>query len=269
MCIVVKSGYCSGLRHGVGVERLANFLQRGDEIGMSDAIADTQSGQAVDFREGAHQEQVWLFVGAHQRQQVDRLVEELVIRLVHYQQHVVWDLLDEGADVPWLGQGAGGIIRVSHPDNARRRRDRLEHCGQIVPMLDRGNGVDLGSHYHRDKRVNGEAVLRHDYLVAGTKQHVRHELDDLVGAVTEDEVPRLDVQFGRQFILQVKRIAIRVKVALANSGFHRLDGEWAGAKRILVRSDLDNLVTLKAELACDLLDRAARLVHWQGVQRGV
>ena len=33
-------------------------------------------------------------------------------------------------------------------------------------------------------------------------------------------------------------------------------------------SGVKDLVTLKAELACDLLDRAARLVHRQGVQRG-
>ena len=47
--VIVERGHRSSLGNGVGIEWLPNLFQRGDKIRMTDAIADPQSGQTVDF----------------------------------------------------------------------------------------------------------------------------------------------------------------------------------------------------------------------------
>ena len=98
---------------------------------------------------------------------------------------------------------------------------------------------------------------------------MRHKLDNLVRPIAEDEVRRLNAQLGRQFVLKVKRVAVRVQVALTNGGFHCLDGERARAKRVFVRGNLDDFTHIEAKFAGDLIDRATWLVYWQGIKRGV
>ena len=51
---VVQRREGAGLRHRVDVERLADFFQRGNEVGMPDAVANPQTGEAVNLRERPH-----------------------------------------------------------------------------------------------------------------------------------------------------------------------------------------------------------------------
>ena len=85
---VVQRRERAGLRHGVDVERLADFFERGNEVGMPDAVANPQTGEAVNLRERPHQKQVRFGAVPDFRQQVERFVQELDVGLVQRQQDV-------------------------------------------------------------------------------------------------------------------------------------------------------------------------------------
>ena len=46
---VIEGGQRAGLRDGIDVERLPNFFQVGNEVGVTDAITEPQPGQPVDL----------------------------------------------------------------------------------------------------------------------------------------------------------------------------------------------------------------------------
>ena len=61
-------------------------------------------------------------------------------------------------------------------------------------------------------RINRETELRDDHIRARRKQHVADKLDDFVRAVAENQVGRLDAEFLRQFLFQIKRVAVGIKI---------------------------------------------------------
>ena len=61
-----------------------------------------------------------------------------------------------------------------------------------------------------------------------------NKLDNLIGAVAQNDIIRLK-SILLLFVFQVKRVAIRIKVALIYCSLHGLDRLRAGAKRIFVR----------------------------------
>ena len=79
-------------------------------------------------------------------------------------------------------------------------------------------------------------------------------LDDFVGAVAEDQVGRRDAEFGGEFLLQVERVAVRVKIDLRERLAHGGQGEARRAERIFVRRELDDAAGGQAEFARDFLD---------------
>ena len=48
----------AGLGNEIDIERLAHLLQLGNKVGVADAVAESQTGQAVDLGKGAHHHQV-------------------------------------------------------------------------------------------------------------------------------------------------------------------------------------------------------------------
>ena len=97
---VVQRRERGGLRQQIEVERLPDFFQRGHKVGVPDAVADAQAGQAVDFRKRPHQNQVGPDVLSWTSgDQIHRVVQKINVRLVHHQQHVVGHFVDEPDDV--------------------------------------------------------------------------------------------------------------------------------------------------------------------------
>jgi hypothetical protein len=82
VALIRKSGERSCLRDGVDVERLSCFLQDVCEAFGSQAEADAQGGEAVDFRTGAQYAGIATFADVFQR--VGGVVEKFVIRFIEY-----------------------------------------------------------------------------------------------------------------------------------------------------------------------------------------
>ena len=101
----------------------------------------------------------------------------------------------------------------------------------------------------------------------GAEQRVADKLDDFIRAVAENQIGRLDAEFRREFLFQVKRIAVGIKIDAGEGLLHRGDGERRRAERIFVRRDLDDGVRGQAEFARDFFNRPARLIHRQIFQK--
>ena len=72
---------------------------------------------------------------------------------------------------------------------------------------------------------------------------------------------RVEAEFLRDGVAQVKAAAVGVKVAGLDRLVHRGHGLGRGAERVFVRGELDDGGGVEAELARDVIDRLARLVR--------
>src|SRR6185503_2481682 len=99
------------------VERLADFVQGGNQFRVTDAVTDSQTGQAVDFGKGSHQNQIRLFAVADQRQQIQRVFKKINVGLVHDEQRILRHFLDKTQDVFKGSKRSRGVVRVRHEND--------------------------------------------------------------------------------------------------------------------------------------------------------
>ena len=92
---------------------------------MADAITNAQSGQAVNLGKRAHWEKVRFF--QQPRNEVEWFVKKLEIRLVHNQQRMVRNSIDECLNIIVRGECAGWVVWVGDENNAGIGRDGLRH----------------------------------------------------------------------------------------------------------------------------------------------
>src|SRR3954470_15747206 len=104
MFVIVERRERASLDERIDVERLADFFERGDELGMTDAITEAQTREAIDLRESSQQDEVRFKAEAHERQQVNWVVQEFQIRFVHHQQDRGWQLVDQTDDIAARGE---------------------------------------------------------------------------------------------------------------------------------------------------------------------
>src|SRR5208282_1819789 len=129
---VVQRGEGGGLGEQIDIEGLADFFEGGNEFTVGNAVADAQAGQTVNLREGPHEHQVFAGAQADEGHQIQRLLEEFDIGLVHHHEYVVGDFVDEFDDLLARGERAGGIVRVGHKNDAGAVGDGAEHGRQVV-----------------------------------------------------------------------------------------------------------------------------------------
>ena len=68
-------------------------------------------------------------------------------------------------------------------------------------------------------RINREAKLRNDHVHARREQRVADKLDDFVRAVAQNQIRRFDAEFCRQFLFQIKRVAVGIKIQVRRCAF--------------------------------------------------
>ena len=95
------------------------------------------------------------------------------------------------------------------------------------------------------------------------------ELDDVVGAVAQDQVGRFHPQFGRQLLLEIKGVAVRIQMQLPGGPAHRGQRGGGRPERIFVRGQLDDLARGQSQFPRHLLDGPARLIDRQMFQDGI
>ena len=92
-----------------------------------------------------------------------------------------------------------------------------------------------------------------------------NELDDFVRAVAENRDWRVQRRVFRELLLQVKRIAVRIKIQVSQRLLHRGQRQRRRAERIFVRRELDDVAGGQAEFARDFFDGAAGLINRQSL----
>ena len=236
---------------------------------MADAVAQAQAGQPVNLGKRPQQNQVRLFPAPDQRNQVLGIFQELDVSLIDHNHHPRRRLIEQLAKLLPRGQRAGGIVRVAHENRLRPRRDSPAHGGQVVSEIARGHDDRVGPQQVRHQRIDQEAILRHHHVHARPQQGVPQKLQDFIGAVPQDEVGGVHRQFGRQFLFEVKGIAIGVKMPLPGRSFERRQRGRRRAERVLIRRHLDDAARGQTQLAGDLLNRASGLINRQVLERRV
>ena len=156
--------------------------------------------------------------------------------------------------------GSGGVVRIAHEDHPRPLADGGRHGGQVVDQVHvQGYRDRFRTHPLHDDRVHGKGRPGEDRLVTGPEEALGDQLEDLVGAGTEDELVRLDSQPPGEGLAQTEARPVGIAVHALRRGSDRLDRLRRRSQRILVRGELDR--ALNPELALELLDRLARLVR--------
>ena len=164
---------------------------------------------------------------------------------------MVGNLRHEAVDRLLSDERAGRVVRVGEEEDARARRDRREHGVEVggeagIGHLDRVGPEELGHELVDCKRVAG-----HDDLVAGAEEGVTDELDDLVGAVAQDDVFPLEP--GTQALgnraAEFVTAAVGVEVGTLQSAAHRLQRLRGRPQRVLIGSEFDDLLLPQAEVA--------------------
>ena len=256
--VVGETGERAGLGDAIRVEGLPRLLQHVDQVGLREAVADAEIGEALDFRKRPQHHDVAAF--PEELQRVGRVFEELVIRLIEDHDDVLGHFVHETVDLRLREQRAGGVVRIGDENLARARRDRGGHGVEVVGETGIGH-LDGGRAEKRGHElVNDEGVARADDLVAGVEKGFTDELDDFVRATAEDHVFPFQPELRGDALAQIVAAAVGVKVGALKHRAHRVEGLGRRAERVFVGGELDDLLRLEPEFARHVLDRFSRFV---------
>ena len=179
---VLEAGQGPGLGDGVDVEWLACFLEDGDDFLATEAVADAQGGQPLDFGKRAQGDDIGsAFTDVFQ--DVDRLLEELVVGFVKNHNHAFRNGLDEPVECGLIDQSAAGVVGIGDEYFLGTRGDGGGHGLEVVlesgvRHLD-GGGAEQGGHQF----VNDKGVLGGDDLVAWSEEGVADQFDNFIAAI--------------------------------------------------------------------------------------
>jgi hypothetical protein len=148
----------------------------------------------------------------------------------------------------------------------RARRHAAEHVVQIGVVAGQRTLAQLGPRQRDRRRVGFERGRRHHDLVAGVEGGERHQRDQLVGAVTDDELPGLDAEAHGQRLAQREATAVGIEVDPARLAANGLDHARRGTERVLVRRQPGQLG--QAQLAHERFQRLAGVVRREPIQNG-
>ena len=156
-----------------------------------------------------------------------------------------------------------GLLGLATNSDARRRRDGGAHRRQVVAEVARRN-LDAGRAPRlHGQRIDGEGVARIDGLIAGPQERLRHQLQDIVGAVAEDDPVGGHAVAFRQRGLQREAVAVGVAAEFVDCAQDRRPNRRARPARVLVRCELDDVALGQAEFAREVADRFPRNVRRQ------
>jgi hypothetical protein len=174
---------------------------------------------------------------------------------------------DEGqgrkrAQIAFVRQGAIGIVGVGDEDELRPRMGRHRALDRDPVQPERGIPPD--SHVFRASDVGHPAIHSEcrgeiDHDIPWFNKGHSHELEQLIGASPTDEVIGGKAREAGDRRAQPALVGIRVamRVAQVRDGLERAR---AGAIRVFVRVQLDDVVQRRADAAGNCFDRGDRRV---------
>ncbi len=192
-----------------------------------------------------------------------RRLEVLVVGLVQHDEDILGNRGDERLQHIRRDPGPGRIVGIGDEHDARRRRDGGAHRRQVVAEVARRN-LDAGRAPRlHGQRIDGEGVARIDGLIAGPQERLRHQLQDVVGAVAEDDPVGGHAVALRQRGLEREAVAVGVAAELVDCAQDRRPHRRARPARVLVGRELDDVALGQSEFAREVADRFSRNVRRQ------
>ena len=234
-------------------------MKDGGNGGVSESVADAEPGEALDFGEGAEEDE-----GAAFANPLDggwRFGDEFVVGFVKDEEWAVGKFLDEGGEFGVGDAGAGGVIGGSEEDEADIVLQAGGETGKVVMEIAIGDFFEGDMEKPSHEAVDGEGVGGgENAALAWLGVGVVAEFDDFVGAATEDYVVGGEtVGFG-DGLAEVESAAVGVEVGMIERIANGLDGEGGGAEGIFVGGEFDKLGGGESVFASDIGDGPTWLV---------
>jgi len=185
-----------------------------------------------------------------------------VVSLVDDQQGARRQRRDEPVEPGPRDHRAGRVVRRRNDDELGARRDRGDQGVDITRQLGgRRRGDEPAIHHLGREPVRQEAIHRGQDLIAGLACCDHELVQQVIGAVAEEDVVGVAAEPGRQAAAQRESGGIGIAMQLGQRRRQRRQRPGRRPERVLVRGDLDD--PGDAELALELLDRFPRLVDVQ------
>src|SRR6266446_10624008 len=216
MRLVRERGEGPDLRDLVNVEWLPRFLEYLDQFAPGNSVADAQTGEAVNFRKRAQDDDVPTV--ANVLKCVGRILEKLEISFVEHGNDVFRQARDELVDLYLRDQRPGRVVWIGDENYSRFGRDRLEHRLEIVLIIRAGRFNRVRAEEGRDQFVGDEGVLGDDHLIAGIYKRVAEKLDHFVRAVPENDIFARETEPGTERAAQIKTAAVWIKPSVFQLG---------------------------------------------------
>ncbi len=187
-----------------------------------------------------------------------RILDIFEVRFIDDQQNVGRNLGEKPLPFRAPENRSRRIIRIGQKHQPGLRRNRRRHGIEIVGVIAQRHLLALAAHRLDDQLINHEGLLGHHRFIAGAHESSRRQLDDLVGAVAEDQRLGGDSKFFCQTCFQVEAIAVGIKMELIELGTKRSDGFRRWPQGIFIGGELHRMGD--AVLAFHFFDGLARLV---------
>ena len=227
---------------------------------MSESVADAKPREALDFGEGAQEDEGAAFLNP-----LDgggRFGYEFVVGFVENKEWTVGKFLYEGSEFAVGDAGTGGVIGGSEEDEADIVLQAGGEASEVVMKIAIGDFFEGDMEKPSHEAVDGEGVGGgENAALAWLGVGVVAEFDDFVGAATEDDVVGGEaVGFG-DGLAEVESAAVGVEVGMIERIANGLDGEGGGAEGIFVGGEFGDLGGLESVFAGDIGDGPTRLVR--------
>jgi hypothetical protein len=199
-------------------------LKDGGDGWVSEPVADAEPSEALDFGEGAKEDEGAAFSNPLNGR--GRFGDEFVVGFVENKEWAVGKFLDKGGEFGVRDTGAGGVIRGSEEDEADIVLQAGGEAGEVVMEIAIGDFFERDMEESSHEAVDGEGIGGgENAALAWLSVGVVAELDDFVGAATEDDVVGSEaVGFG-DGLAEVDSAAVGVEVGIIERIANGLDGE--------------------------------------------
>ena len=252
-----QGGYPRLEGEGVHVEGILDLEHRGDDLASGDREAEPQPRHSVDLREGPQEDEPPVaFPYEGQDLGEARVVGEVGVGLVHHDEDGWREAREELGELGPADEGPRGVVGIADEDGLGPFVDRRPHRDEVVAeprLAPHRNGTGIGEEAHR--LVDAEGRTGQDDLVARREEGLGEDAKHVVEAVADEEVRSLDLQRGREGLLEVEGVRVGIYRRFSHSQRYRAPHLVRGAEGVLVRGHLDR--PADPELPLQLLDRLA------------
>ena len=123
--------------------------------------------------------------------------------------------------------------------------------------------MGIGADGLGDDRIDRKGVLAEHRIQAGGQIGTGHQLENIVGAITQRHLADLHATALRQGAFQSEAITIGIARQLTQSLTNRVQRSRAGAQRVFVAGQFDDLQRVEIQLARQLINRFTRHIGRQ------